>query len=69
MRAIYGYRILIATALLAATIADAAAQVPPHTAGTICATPAFWCWAVVNGPPGERCVCPTTQGMVEGIYI
>lgn len=47
--------------------AQMAPQVPPHSPGTICFTPTFWCWAVQPGPPGARCACPTPQGPVPGV--
>jgi len=47
----------------------AAAQTPPHTPGSICATEKFWCWASVFGRPGDTCVCPTTTGQVRGTYV
>lgn len=45
---------------------QAAAQVPPHTPGTICFTPNFWCWAQPPGPPGRSCACRTSNGWVSG---
>lgn len=49
--------------------AAAIAQVPPHSPGTICATPKFWCWAVYPGSPGTRCACRTQTGWVQGVLI
>ena len=51
--------------------APAAAQVPPHTPGTICLTPDFWCWASEQGIPGEPCECPARESTgtpVAGVY-
>jgi len=45
----------------------AVAQVPPHPAGTVCFTPAFWCWAQPPGPPGNPCGCPGPNGWVGGV--
>jgi hypothetical protein len=52
--------------LVAGLIGPSAAQVPPHTPGTICFTPNFWCWAPEPGPPGRDCACPTQTGWVGG---
>lgn len=52
--------------LVAGLIGPSAAQVPPHTPGTICFTPNFWCWAPEPGPPGRDCACPTQSGWVGG---
>lgn len=49
-----------------ASVELASAQVPPHTPGTICFTPQFWCWAPVPGPPGAPCACPVPNGSVQG---
>ena len=62
-------RLAIAGAIVVASATGALPQVPPHTAGAICATPAFWCWATIYGPPGSPCVCPTVRGPVVGVYI
>lgn len=51
--------------------APATAQVPPHTPGTICLTPDFWCWASVQGVPGEPCECAASDpagAPVAGVY-
>ncbi len=46
----------------------AAAEVPPHTPGTICYTQNFWCWAQPPGPPGSQCACKNSSGAwVAGI--
>lgn len=60
-------RALVALAALAAAAGPGAAlaQVPPHTPGTICFTPDFWCWAPVPGIPGEPCECP---GGMPGVF-
>jgi len=52
--------------IVAASGAQAGAQVPPHTPGTICFTPKFWCWAQTPGPPGKSCACRTPNGWVPG---
>ena len=44
----------------------AAAQVPPHTPGTICFTASFWCWASPPGSPGSACSCPAGEGTLPG---
>ena len=48
---------------------SAAAQVPPHMPGTICATPSFWCWMPYPGAPGAQCACPSPYGWVGGYLI
>jgi hypothetical protein len=60
--------VLGAAAVLAAMLAAGAvlAQAPPHTPGTVCYTPTFWCWAQPPGPPGRPCVCRTDRGPVAG---
>jgi hypothetical protein len=45
----------------------ASAQVPPHTPGSICVTPHFWCWAAFPGRPGMACTCKTQSGWVRGV--
>jgi hypothetical protein len=45
----------------------AGAQVPPHVPGTICFTPAFWCWAQPPGAPGLPCACQGPTGPVQGV--
>jgi hypothetical protein len=46
---------------------DAFAQaIPPHVPGTICFTPAFWCYSQPPGPPGTPCFCPGPRGPVAG---
>ena len=60
-------RIAFAICLVLGSAAPAMAQVPPHAPGTICSTPAFWCWAQPAGPPGATCFCPTPQGPVRGV--
>ena len=42
-------------------------QPPPHTPGTVCYTPQFWCWAQPPGQPGSSCACPTPYGWVSGV--
>lgn len=46
--------------------ADAQA-VPPHPPGTICFTPALWCWAQPPGPSGTACTCPSPSGYLRGV--
>jgi hypothetical protein len=58
---------VFAICMVFGSIGPAIAQVPPHTPGTICATPNFWCWAQPPGPPGATCFCPTPQGSVRGV--
>jgi hypothetical protein len=48
---------------------DAGAQVPPHSPGTVCATPQFWCWAPQPGYPGTVCCCPSPYGWIQGVLI
>jgi len=48
------------------SVQQAVAQVPPHTPGTICFTPQFWCWANPPGKPGAPCICPSPYGPVRG---
>jgi len=57
-----------AAAVVAALVAtgDVTAQAPPHTPGTVCYTPTFWCWAQPPGPPGRPCACRTAKGWVSG---
>jgi hypothetical protein len=60
---------LLAALLAALTLLGtsmALAQVPPHTPGTICFTPSFWCWANPPGTPGAACTCPSPYGPVAG---
>ncbi len=45
----------------------ALAQVPPHSPGTVCLTPTFWCWAQIPGPLGAPCVCASGGGVVQGV--
>ena len=49
--------LLGAAAVVAALVmnGDVTAQAPPHTPGTVCYTPTFWCWAQPPGPPGRLC--------------
>lgn len=44
------------------TAIAALAQVPPHTPGSICFTPDFWCWIDPPGQPGMACYCYDTSG-------
>lgn len=65
------FRILIALLAIgcALVLADgsARAQVPPHTPGTICFAPTFWCWADTPGPVGSTCQCYSPEtGWVWG---
>lgn len=60
---------MLALLLVASTgllVRSAGAQVPPHTPGTICFTPSFWCWANPPGRPGGSCSCPSAYGFVPG---
>ena len=57
---------LAVTCLLASAGATAGQQIPPHTPGTICFTPKFWCWAQPPGRPGGNCACRTSSGWVPG---
>lgn len=68
MGVLRSYLIALSTGLLlvAGLAGIASAQVPPHTPGTICFTPNFWCWAPQPGLPGSTCACPTESGWVEG---
>jgi hypothetical protein len=59
--------LIIVPFLVSATPHSAAAQVPPHTPGTVCLTPTTWCWANTPGAPGKPCVCLTSGGYVQGI--
>lgn len=62
-------RLSIAAALLAALALaiPVQAQVPPHTPGTICFAPTFWCWAETPGPVGATCQCYSPEtGWVWG---
>jgi len=57
-----------AAILLIGLMAQASrAGVPPHTPGSICYTPRFWCWARPVGPRGSPCICPTPSGPVAGV--
>ena len=61
--------VLITLALLGCLLPShtALAQaVPPHSPGTVCYTPQFWCWAQPPGAPGTACACPTPYGWVPG---
>ena len=58
---------LVAAALAALPAAWVGAQMPPHTPGSICVTPKFWCWAQPPGTPGATCLCFTPQGPVRGV--
>jgi hypothetical protein len=60
-------RCTVIAALAAAIAATAWAQVPPHVPGTVCLTPAFWCWADPPGAPGAPCQCWTASGAVAGV--
>jgi hypothetical protein len=53
--------------LLFAICATGDAQVPPHSPGTICFTPNFWCWMGQPGYPGSVCYCQSPYGLVRGI--
>jgi hypothetical protein len=58
-------RVVIAIAALvsAACLPTAGlADVPPHQPGTVCYTPAFWCWARPPGAAGEQCTCANPNG-------
>src|SRR5215470_16215282 len=61
------FRLAFALCLVLGSTAPAIAQMPPHAPGTICSTPAFWCWAQPAEPPGAVCFCPTPQGAVRGV--
>ena len=56
-------------ALLLAGTQSAHAQVPDHPPGSICSTPSGWCWAMVSGPVGAACTCPTGGGLAAGTLI
>jgi hypothetical protein len=56
-----------ALCLIPAAPIGAQGQVPPHSPGTICFTPYFWCWAQPPGPPGSPCACPSAYGWVNGV--
>jgi hypothetical protein len=47
----------------------AAAKLPPHQPGTVCATATFWCWAPHPGAPGAHCACQSPQGQVPGTLV
>ena len=51
---------------MAADVPVAQAQVPPHTPGTVCFTPNFWCWVQPPGQPGGPCTCPSPYGHARG---
>lgn len=60
----------IALPVAALSLAAAAyAQVPPHSPGTICQTPEYWCWAAQPGAPGDPCGCATPWGWQDGTLI
>lgn len=62
--------ILIVGTIVGGFLAPDAAMaqaVPPHSPGTICLTPKFWCWAQPAGAPGSNCACPTAYGWVPGV--
>jgi len=44
----------------------AVAQIPPHRPGTICFTPAGWCWVNPPGRPGAFCTCEMNGRPVGG---
>ena len=54
---------------MAATTAEALAELPPHTPGSICATQSFWCWTQPYGIYGQPCACPTAGGNAPGTYV
>lgn len=58
---------LFLAALSLAAMAEA--QAPPHSPGTICQTPDYWCWAAQPGAPGDPCGCPTPWGWQDGTLI
>jgi len=62
------FTVVAAALALPALVAalSATAQVPPHSPGTICHTPQFWCWAPQPGAPGAVCYCPSQYGWVQG---
>lgn len=60
---------LLAAAIALSSAVPAQPQVPPHTPGTICLTPTYWCWAVAPGSPGAACGCPTPYGWEAGYLI
>ena len=64
---VFGLLVLSAVAPFAPVTAFA--QLPPHTPGTICATPSFWCQAASPGVPGARCACPSARGWVAGVLV
>lgn len=58
---------VLAVASFAIGIGSLAAQVPPHTPGSICiVSPTSWCWANPPGAPGDPCYCPVPGGTVRG---
>ncbi len=67
------FRISSLTAALSLTIgfapSAALAQVPPHTPGSICFTPNFWCWIDPPGPPGHSCYCYDSSGTPVSGYL
>ncbi len=62
--------ILVASSVVLLLIAPEAAspQAPPHTPGTLCFTPYFYCVLPRPQTPGTPCVCRTSGGAeVRGV--
>jgi hypothetical protein len=64
--------LLVVSAGLLAPASSALGQlktsaVPAHEPGTICFTHAGWCHADPAGTPGSPCVCPSPDGVIDGI--
>jgi hypothetical protein len=51
-------RLCLALLVLGLSSSAQAQPLPPHVPGTICLTPAGWCWLPQQLPPNVPCYCP-----------
>ena len=56
-----------ALVLVTAGAAAVAQAPPPHYPGTVCYTPAFWCWSPRPCRVGDKCACPSPKGWIGGV--